>query len=542
VLVTSALRDGPLGNRFDVIVVGAGAAGSALAAALSDDASCSVLVVEAGRYFGSVDRYPELLQRVDDFSFSLAPGQTYPRHPRYGSFTWSYEGHLNEFRRARIVRGRVVGGSSAINGASFTRGLPQDYERWAAAGNTEWSFDRVLPSLRAIETDLDFGDTELHGARGPMLVRRGTEQDLSPSSMIFAQAALDAGFDWDPDLNGLSTGGVGLMPRNVVAGVRLNAGAAFLGRVMPRRNLSLVDRCVVHRVVVHDGRAIGVELDHQGSLHRIHADEVVLCAGGINSPHLLMLSGIGPTEMLGHAGIAPHVRLDHVGSGLADHPYVVVPFTVAPDLQDVGGGASVCLNYASASGGREDLTIVAYPSRPKVHDSDAPNALGLYCGLQAPLNRGEIVLRAASPRSSPIVHYNYLVHEDDRRRMRECVRLGVDLLEHPEYRSVGARQTALAPSQLADDSELDRWIATNLCTAYHSAGTCKMGPDSDESAVVDQYGRVRGVEGLRIVDASIVPTLTTRGMHANAVLMGEHAASLMRSAQPGLVREVDKSC
>lgn len=529
-LVTSSFQSGELDNAtFDYIVIGAGSAGCALAAGLTDEASCSVLLIEAGRYFGRIDQYPALLQRMDQYSFSLAPGQTYPSKPRYSMFTWSYDGQLNEFLQARIVRGRVVGGSSAVNGGEFTRGRPQDYDAWAQMGNPEWSFEKVLPAFRAIETDLDFGDSDVHGARGPIRVQRGSKDNLGDYSRIFLEAATSAGFGWDPDLNGRSTGGVGLIPLNAIGGVRQNAGAAFIDRVLARENLSLLDRATVRRILIDNGVAAGVEVDDHGAVRRLYANEIVLCASGINSPHLLMLSGIGPAERLTDLGIQPLHDLGHVGLNLADHPYVLFPFTVPDQAGDGRPGGGLALNYSSSSDGEEDLRIIPNIPLQRSRQPGEPVAMGFYCGLSAPRSRGQILLRAASHRQLPSVRYNYLADAEDRRRMRECVRLAAEFLEHPAYRHAGAQQIAMSGDELRDDATLDRWIANHLWTAYHSAGTCKMGPPQDETAVVDQYCRVRGIRGLRVVDVSIAPILMSRGMHATAVMIGERAVSLLRS-------------
>jgi predicted dehydrogenase (TIGR03970 family) len=532
VLVTHSFRSGDLDNAtFDYIVIGAGAAGCALAAGLTNEASCSVLLIEAGRYYGRIDQYPALLQRMDQYSFSLAPGQTYPAQPRYSMYTWSYQGQLNEFLQARIVRGRVVGGSSAVNGGEFTRGRPQDYDSWAQLGNAEWSFEKVLPAFRAIETDLDFGDSEVHGARGPIRVQRGSRDNLGDHSKIFLEAATSAGFGWDPDLNGRSTGGVGLIPLNAIEGVRQNAGGAFIDRVLARRNLSLLDQMTVRRILIDNGVAAGVEVDDHGAARRLYANEIVLCASGINSPHLLMLSGIGPAERLAEVGITPLCDLGQVGMNLADHPYVLFPFTITDRSGDGRPSGGLALNYSSGSDGKEDLRIIPNIPLQRSREPGEPMTLGFYCGLSAPHSRGRIVLRSAAHRQLPTIRYNYLADADDRRRMRECVRLAAEFLEHPAYRHAGARQIALSGDELRDDGTLDRWIATHLWTAYHSAGTCKMGPPEDETAIVDQYCRVRGIRGLRVVDVSIAPILMSRGMHATAVMIGERAVSLLRSPQ-----------
>jgi predicted dehydrogenase (TIGR03970 family) len=532
VLVTSLLETGQLdGSEHDYIVVGAGAAGCALAAALTADPSRSVLLIEAGRNFGRVDQYPALLQRPDRFSFTLHPGQEYPARSQYRQFTWCYEGNLNGLRRATIVRGRVVGGSSAVNGASFTRGRPTDYDGWAAAGNTEWSFEKVLPAFRSIETDLDFGQSEVHGSSGPLRVQRTHEDQLSAPALAFVDAALDAAFPWDPDLNGLSKGGVGLSPRNVVDGIRQNAGAAFVDRVLARRNLSLLDRTVVRRVLMDRDRAIGIEAGQRGAFHHLRAGEVILCAGGINSPHLLLLSGIGPADALLQFGIEPRLDQPHVGANLSDHPTLDLPCALGDPTDDGRRRGGVSLNYSSiGSSDDEDMRLMFVNGPPESHHGGA-RSVAFHCNIGVPESRGRLVLRSASPFRPPSIEFNYLSEAGDRRRMREGVRMAADFVRHPSFRRLGAELSGLTSRELGDDAALDEWVAANLGTAYHSGGTCKMGPDSDDGAVVDQYCRVRGVDGLRVADASIVPTLTTRGLHATAVMIGQHAASLI-SGEP----------
>jgi choline dehydrogenase len=522
-------------RHFDFVVVGAGSAGCALAAALTDDASCSVLLVEAGHYYGRMDQHPVVLQRIDKFAFSLGPGQSFPAKPRFASFAWQFEGELNEHLKAIIVRGKVVGGSSAINGASFTRARPRDHDIWAEAGNDEWAFEKVLPSLRAIETDLNFGDTPLHGARGPVRVQRSSRDNLGLPSRLFVEAALAAGFPWDEDMNGLSAGGVGLMPLNAVDAIRQNAGASFIDRVIARPNLSLLDRAHVRRVIVEGDRASGLEIIYRGVGHRVMAGEVILCAGGINSPHLLMLSGIGPEAKLRAVGIDPVHVLDPVGANLADHPYVIWPFSLSERAlaADNKPGGSLALNYASRGDDAEDLRVIPYSSPSVALGGTGPAGLGFHCSLGTPESRGEILLRSRSPRQVPAVRYNYLKEEADKRRLRECVELVHGFLQTSGYR--GARAAVAGDlATIADNpAKLDHWIATNLLTAYHSAGTCKMGPNSDEAAVVDQYCRVKGIRNLRVADTSIIPFLMTRGTHATAIMIGEHAAGLIKRTTTG---------
>jgi choline dehydrogenase len=556
-----------LGASVDYLIVGAGSAGCALAARLTESAGPVVLLIEAGRYYGPLADFPEPLRQASSAVYSL------PGNPN----SWSYTGHLTDSLRYPVTRGRVVGGSSAVNGAQFMRGRAEDYDHWAALGNSEWSHDKVLPFFRSLETDLTYGQTPLHGGSGPIRVYRTPAEGLSPVSSAFVDAALAEGFPWDPDMNGDSHGGVGVLPLNSVGGIRQNCGAAYIEPALSRANLFVLDQTLVHRVIFEKTQAVGVEIRRDGGTARIPASQVILCASGINSPHLLMLSGVGPARQLKAMGIEVVADSPYVGANYMDHATIGLTYELSAPLTQADAArpvAEVNLNYQSGSAGRsaEDMRMFPYlhsrqamltragtesgfrsrlagmgflarpvqtargirgaSARALAHDVAHRNDLAIHCAVGVPDSRGQVMLRSADPAVSPALHYHYMTEPNDRRRMREAVRLGLALLEHPSFRALGAKNNSLPAESIRDDARLDEWILGHLGTSYHTSGTCKMGPDSDGSAVVDQYCRVRGVTGLRIVDMSILPSLMTRGPNATAVMLGERAAALLSSDGP----------
>ncbi|MEU6525008.1 GMC family oxidoreductase N-terminal domain-containing protein [Streptomyces sp. NPDC046924] len=526
----------PLAHRrgaraHDVVVVGAGTAGSVLAARLTEDPDRRVLVVEAGPLpRGAAGFGPALLDA------RLVPGAQ-PDHPA----TLTHPVRLTPERPWLVPRGRVLGGSSTVNGGYFVRARREDFDRWAAAGNPAWSYERVLPFLRALENDLDHGAGPVHGGSGPMRVRRGRLDH--PAAAAFRAAARALGFPEDPDKNGQAPPGFGPVPANVVDGVRLNAGLGYLPpEVLDRPNLTVLGGAAVRRVVIENGRATGVVVEHDGHRSVRGAGAVVLCAGALATPRLLHLSGIGPRADLERLGI-PLVRdAPAVGSGFSDHPQVVLEWTPReawgpPSGSWLGG----CLHLTSPGGGPvapdggegpgdlEILQSLVPMSRLTGGEGTAGGPLPFLVSALAPRPTGRLRLRSADPAVPPRVDYGYLGRPDDRRRLREGVRVAAALLESPPLAGVARGPAGPGREVLDDDRALDRWIREHLGTAQHTCGTVAMGPaDDPEHAAVDQFGRVHGVRGLRVADTSILPDAPHRGPAATAVLIGEVVADAMR--------------
>jgi predicted dehydrogenase (TIGR03970 family) len=504
--------------EWDVVVVGAGTSGCALAARLAD-AGRRVLLLEAGADHRRPADFPPELRDAATLAASV------PGHPA----NWDLTGVLTGGLAVPVPRGRVVGGSSALNAGSFIRGTRADFDGWAAAGNDLWSHDAVLPAFRRLEADRDFGDRPEHGADGPVPVAR--VRGGHPLADAFAAAAAELGFPAEPDKNaGGDRPGYGPVPMNVAGTVRVNTAMAYLS---PRRELpALTVRggMEVRRVVVERGRAVGVETRNGV----VRATEVVLSAGAVGSPHLLLLSGIGPAASLRGAGIDVVADLPGVGADFTDHPNVYVgfrpalPLPMPPALLPLHGVLHATSSGSPVPGDLEILPwltpfsrITGGPAGP--HDDE----LVLGVGLQREDSRGQLTLDRTDPRRAPRLDYGYLTEESDRRRLREGVRLAAELLRTGSYAPLVAERTGLPDDVLAADAVLDEWVRAHMTTAIHLAGTARMGPESDPGAVVDQRLRVRGVSGLRVVDTSVMPRVTSRGPAATAVMLGERAAELM---------------
>lgn len=505
----------------DVIVVGAGAAGAALAARLSEDPGRTALLLDAGPIPRQLADFPgELLDA------RLIPGAQ-PGHP----YVHRYAAHLTPERPYTVVRGRHLGGSTAVNGGYFIRARRADFDRWEAAGNPAWSYDRVLPLLRALETDLDYGAGHLHGGQGPVRVRRGSL--AHPAAAAFRAAAKELGHPLEPDKNDQNPPGFGPVPANAVDGVRLNTGVSYLLPAMGRSNLTVLGDCHVRNVIIQQSRATGVVAERGGQQIALQAGEVVLCAGSFATPQLLQLSGIGPRTDLVRLGL-PVVRdAPAVGTRFSDHPQLVLEWT---PRQELGAAADTwlggCLHLSSS-----DLT---YPGDLEILQSLVPMAglvggtvsapgapLPFLVSVQSPRATGRLVLRSADPEAPPRINYGYLTSADDRRRLREVVRATAELVATGAFGEISRGLLRPGPAVLDDDRALDEWISENLGTSHHACGTVPMGPESP-GTVVDQYGRVHGVHGLRVADTSILPSAPLRGPAATAVLIGELIAQAIR--------------
>lgn len=498
-----------MGEPWDVVVVGAGTAGCPLAARLAD-AGRRVLLLEAGADHAAPADFPAVLRDPARMAAAVAGSPA----------AWHLDAELTDDRTVPVHRGRVVGGSSALNAAVFLRGTPADFDGWAAAGNDLWSYDRVLPAFRRLEKDHDFGTAAVHGAEGPVPVRRFPT--THPVAEAFAAAAAELGFPEEPDKNAGGPPGAGPVPLTVSGGVRVNTAMAYLS---PRRGspqLSVRGGVEVRRVLIEGGRAVGVDT----TAGPVRAGEVVLSAGAVGSAHLLLLSGIGPADGLRAAGIDVVVDAPGVGAEFTDHPHVYVGWRPSRPVPDGDLPLSGVLHLP-------ELEVLPWLTPfSRLTDAGAGDDLVVGVGLQREESRGLLTLRAGDPTASPRLRYRYLATPADRRRMRGGVRLAAELLRTRAFAALGAARSGLPGDVLVDDRALDGWIRARLATAVHLSGTARMGPDGDPGAVVDQELRVRGVEGLRVVDTSVLPEAPSRGAAATAVMVGERAAELMLSSGP----------
>ena len=523
--------------KYDVITVGGGAAGSVLASRLVENANTSVLLLEAGT------DYPDPATLPDEIKYATTGFAESPE----SEHNWALRGTATEEQgEIHVAQGKVIGGGSSINGAAMQRGLPEDFDSWAAMGNDQWSYDKVLPFFRKCERDLDIRD-DFHGTDGPMPVRRRQTGPWPDIQKAFHAACLDEGYGKVEDTNGPNPAGVGVWPSNNLDGWRMSAALTHLNPMRHRLNLTVRGGVFVRKVLIENMKAVGVEVESGGEVFNVAADRVVLSAGALKSPHLLMLSGIGPKDQLEQFGIPVIHDLPGVGQNLMNHLSAQVTFKVKDGLSLFGDidGVHFGLHYTSdGSSEVNDMLMRTTPMvderpervpgfRTKFLNDDVPadRVARLSITLGLPDGSGYVRLASADPSVQPTFNYCYLQDPSDKRRVREGIRKAADFLETGAYKDVCDERLHPTNDILTDDEALDLYIRQTVGTARHVSGTCKMGPDSDPMAVVDQYCSVKGVEGLSVIDASVKPKITrSGGSHATVLMMAERAVEWIAPA------------
>jgi choline dehydrogenase len=537
--------------RYDVVIVGGGSAGCALANRLSADPGTSVLLLEAGRSDFKIDPF-----------IHMPAALTIPIGNRF--YDWKYESdpepHMNG-RRIYHARGKVLGGSSSINGMIFQRGNPLDYERWAAEpGMKEWDYAHCLPYFKRMETlllpDGRVGADDWRGGDGPLVLERGPAEN--PLFGAFFQAAQDAGYPLTDDVNGYRQEGFARFDRNLHRGRRLSAARAYLHPVLKRKNLTVHTLSFVTGIRFRGQRAVGVDYQRGGRLRRqVDAGEVVLCGGAINTPQLLQLSGVGNAEDLARLGIGVVADVPGVGQNLQDHLEVYVqyaskqPVSIAPGLRmrarpgigyqwlfhRRGLGAT---NHFEGGGFVRSNDDVDYPNLmfhflPVAirYDGSVPaegHGYQVHIGPMYADTRGHVRIRSTDPREHPSLLFNYLSTPNDRREWVEAVRVARDILNQPGLAPYNAGELSPGPSVETED-EILAWVARDAETALHPSCTAKMGIEDD--AVVDPTTMgVHGVERQRVVDASVFPFVTNGNIYAPVMMVAEKAADLIMGNTP----------
>jgi choline dehydrogenase len=535
----------PSRASYDFVIVGGGSAGSALANRLSADPATSVLVLEAGR--------PDY--RWDVF-IHMPAALMFPIGSRF--YDWKYESepepHMGG-RRIHHARGKVLGGSSSINGMIFQRGNPLDFERWAADPEMEnWSYAHCLPYFKRMETCLAGAD-DYRGGAGPLVLERGPARN--PLFDAFFSAAQQAGYPVTSDVNGFQQEGFARFDRNLVRGRRLSAARAYLHPVLARRNLDVVCRAFVDRLEFDGLRAAGVTFTKGRTTTTISAGEIVLCGGAINSPQLLQVSGIGNADELRAVGVDLRHHLPGVGEHLQDHLEVYVqhactqPVSMAPNLMwwrrpmigaqwlfaRRGPGAT---NHFEAGGFIRSNDQVAYPNTmfhflpiAVRYDGSAPagdHGYQVHVGPMYSNSRGSVKIRSADPRVKPALRFNYLSTPEDRREWVEVVRAARTILAQPAFARFDGGELSPGPAVETDEQILD-WVRREGETALHPSCTCRMGTD-DLSVLDPDSLRVHGVEGLRVVDASAMPYVTNGNIYAPVMMLAEKAADRILGVDP----------
>jgi len=508
--------------KYDVVIVGGGSAGCVLANRLTEDSGRSVLLLEAGPDYAKFDELP----------IDLKDGYNVWRSA-YGPHSWAYQAYGTPQQDAtiEIPRGKAIGGSSSINGQVLFRGVPEDYDNWASWGNDEWAFTKVLPYFRKLENDLDFQGDDFHGSTGPIPVRRFKRAELLPTSAAFYDACVSMGFPEDPDQNHPDSDGIAHRPLNNIDGVRMSTALTYLNSARHRINLTVKGSVTVHRILFSEKTAVGVLAESGGELFSVDAGEIIVASGAIASPQILMLSGVGPAQDLANLGITVVHDAPGVGANLRDHPAVFTLFRgIGDGPPDSAPSIQVGLRYSPGSSEtRSDIQLspilMTSEHRPASVQIDSNEFhFGFSAALQNARTAGELTLRSSDPHEQPIINYNYLSDEMDRSRMREAVRLGIELAKDGAFSGLIAERVNPTDEDLLSDDDLDNWLLRNVYTQHHSSGTCKMGPDDDPMAVVDQYCRVRGLMGLRVVDASVMPDVIRANTNATTIMIAEKVA------------------
>ena len=511
--------------KYDAIVVGAGSAGSIVATRLTEDPDRSVLLLEAGPDYPDFERLPEEVK----FGYATATDIMTSDH------NWQFTGRATDKAGPILVpRGKVTGGSSAINGQMFLRGVPEDYDTWASFGNDQWSFRDLLPYFRKLETDTDFHD-DFHGSDGPIIARRFKPEEWMPAQRAFYNSCRAYGFADSPDHNSPDASGVGPTPYNNPNGIRWSTALGYLDPARHRLNLTIRPNCTVRRVIFEGNRATGVEVESGGEVFTVEADQIVLSGGAIASPHLLMLSGVGPADHLRSLGISVVHNLPGVGQNLRDHPIVPITWRTKPsfNLDGFAPRGQFCLRYtAEGSHLRNDMIVImtSYATERINRGGDRMEPLGIRMSVSIYLavGSGELRLTSTDPHEQPFLDYNYLQEDFDVRRLREGVRMCVELGNHADFKDIIEELVEPTAADLESDEALEDWMMREVSTAQHISCTCKMGPSSDPMAVVDQYGRVYGLEGLRVADASVMPDCVRANTNVTTMMIGERISDFIR--------------
>jgi len=530
-----------MNQTYDYIIVGAGSAGCVLAMRLTESGEHSVLLIEAGGSDKSL-----FIQMPTALSYPM-------NNPKYN---WEFESvsepGLNG-RKLHCPRGKVLGGSSSINGMVYVRGHACDFDEWESLGAKHWNYQNCLPYFQKAEQWIE-GQDEYRGGSGPLNTCAGNDMKLNPLYEAFIKAGEEAGYPTTEDYNGYRQEGFGKMHMTVKNGVRWSTANAYLKPILHRQNLTLVTHALTHRVLLKDKQAQGVEYQIGSTRYQAMASkEVILSAGSIGSPTLLQLSGIGPAPVLQAAGVTLVHELPGVGENLQDHLEVyfqykcLKPITLNSKLgllskgligaewltQKKGLGATNHFESCGFIRSRANLKWpdIQYHFLPAAMRYDGQAAFSghgfqMHVGPNKPKSRGFVRILSSDPCQKPLIQFNYLQDERDRLDWRNTLHLTREIIRQPAMDEF--RGDEIQPGQsVQTDAEIDSWVRDNVESAYHPSCTCKIGHDDDPLAVLDEFCQVRGIQGLRVVDSSVFPSITNGNLNAPTIMVAERAADMI---------------